>query len=568
MKLFNFFSQNKRDKTGRRKEQKGFNPCRPPAKVEGFCVVDGTTLFASEAVRDDPDFRNFELFLKHTQAVTNVEFVLQEEIANIKATAVNASPVIFEDSQTWTESAARQFFEAGAQEKASDIHIRVYSRGMFQRAKIYLRVHGQMTFFKEILAENGKKLVQTIYQSLCDEKEATYRPGTFQDGRISENMSALPRGVHGIRVLSGGHTYGTFMTLRLLYDETENIQGALKERLMMLGYSEAQVCQFEHILRRPSGIFLLSGATGSGKSTTLKHIMEILVILRPDQCYYSLEDPPEYPIAGVVQIPVGNGYGDDKDRNGSSDKFAKAIRAAMRADPDVLMVGEVRDSHSAESMINGAQTGHPMLSTIHANSAWSVMNRLSSLVSRDFTDDPMEYLCDPTVMSGTVHQALVLKNCPDCSSPLKGNEHLLPPDMLARINCVVKTPEDYEQIRLSTPDEKCPTCKGFGSIGRTVVAEVVAMDPKMLSLMRHGGVEEARAYWRKHFPEDTLLQHAISKIVRGEVDPREVERRCGQLDMDVLLDDGAIVREEIVQTDYSEQVSKDTPGRGEIARVA
>ena len=151
------------------------------------------------------------------------------------------------------------------------------------------------------------------------------------------SRSVLPPGVHSVRlhaepIQSDTASRGTFLAMRLLTG-ADGVTGSLGERLAALGYSEDQ-CRLMASLAGSRGLTLLAGPTGHGKSTTLRHVMESMVISRPDQSYLSVEDPPEYPMAGVRQIQVPTSGGD------RASAYADAIAGAMRCDPDVIMIGD------------------------------------------------------------------------------------------------------------------------------------------------------------------------------------------------------------------------------------
>lgn len=512
----------------------------PPVAIKDFCALDGRTLLASKVIEQDPVFRNHESYCKKIDIISAVEVLPPDEFEKRRRRAVSDVKILLRKRSSWTEQQAQQFFADAAKQGASDIHIiEIKDR----HAAIKFRVHGRLVVQQHMDSQSALELIRTLYQSLGKGTESTFKEGKFQDAVIRD-QSILPRGVNSIRIMSGGHSDGAMMFLRLLYDQTESITGPLETRLTALGYSASHRAMLRHMLTRPSGIILIAGPTGSGKSTTLKHFMECMARERPWKNFMSVEDPVEYPIAGVIQVSANGGYS-EKDFKDSF--FHDAIKAAMRADPDVLMVGEIRDSSSAVAALHSAMTGHPLLTTIHANSAWSTLHRYVALIPPEDYPEPLNIIADPTVLTGMVHQQLIMKLCPSCSLPLAGNEKKLEPELLARI-CDVCDPgsEEYLGIRLvGDGDDDCEVCRGCGAIGRTVAAEVVALDTVMLRTIHEEGIEAARSYWRKNYAGQTRLQHALSKMFRGQVDPRHLEEVLGDLNYDVLLEDGRLEEEEL-----------------------
>jgi len=178
-----------------------------------------------------------------------------------------------------------------------------------------------------------------------------------------------------------------------------------------------------------------------------------------------VEDPPEYPIPGAIQTPVAN-VSTAEERSAA---FQAAIKAAMRLDPDVIMIGEIRDTPSASLALQAAMTGHQVWTTLHANNSIAIVDRLIDL------GVPAEILCDPAIVSGLVSQRLVKTLCPHCKVSLKNAIGSL------------SIREEYERIAkyidlesVYIKGEGCDKCSGSGLLGRTVVSEVILPDNKIM----------------------------------------------------------------------------------------
>jgi len=449
-------------------------------------------------------------------------------------------------------------------------------------------------------AEQARSLCATIYQSLADPgaSDATYNPNETQDARIS-NSEVLPSGLHGVRIASGPHVNGIQMVLRLLYSDNDFIerrkaQGRrtrMSDRLKFLGYSNLQIKKISFMVKKPTGINIIAGPTGSGKSTTLMHCMEAMAEERPDKHYLTVEDPPEYAIRGCIQKPVTDATSEENRRVA----FAKAMRSAMRHDPDVIMVGEIRDRSTARTAIEAAMTGHQVLTTLHANSAFNIINRLIDLLVSSEISDPVNMIADDTILSGLIFQRLVKKICPDCKIPLAEyprylyekalrlvcndckkvissykNEvtldfpiyKLIQDDPAICIDCKQKiNAMDVYSVSLinrldkviDSTDKKntvflkgdgCEKCHHTGIIGRTVVSEVVTTDPEMLRILKTDGVESARRYWITKQGGQPIMEHVISKVKKGEIDPVMAEDVVGPLTMNFVLEDNTIEEDE------------------------
>ena len=191
----------------------------------------------------------------------------------------------------------------------------------------------------------------------------------------------------------------------------------------------AQTALFRALANR-NGMTLISGCTGSGKSTALAHTMEALIQERPGDNFISVEDPPEKPIPGMHQIRVNSKL--DQQRTGGLSAYTLAIASTNRDDPDTVMIGEIRYADAAMAAIEVAQSGHAVWATIHASDAFGILTRLEVML-RGHMHEPLRTLCDPTVLSGMEYQRLVAKLCPHCRRPVRENREALPRDVGARL---------------------------------------------------------------------------------------------------------------------------------------
>jgi len=271
----------------------------------------------------------------------------------------------------------------------------------------------------------------------------------------------------------------------------------------------------------PIGINIVAGPTGSGKSTTLQRILSTLMRERRNEiATFTVEDPPEYVIEGAQQMPVTNASTAEERK----EKFNAAIRAALRSDPDVIMIGEIRDSESAKLAFEAAMTGHQVWATLHAVDALTIVSRL-----RDIGVDEFK-LYDPAVFTGLVGQRLTRALCPDCKIPLmqareQGKVH---DELWERVLDIYS--RDIEGIFTEGPG--CPTCKNTGVTGRSVVAEVCLPDDAFMEYMKREDKLSARRHWVENLNGITMMGHGILKTKAGVCSPEEVERMLGPLELD------------------------------------
>ncbi|MBB5390533.1 MULTISPECIES: GspE/PulE family protein [unclassified Herbaspirillum] len=408
-----------------------------------------------------------------------------------------------------TESEAQRYIIEMVREavtlRASDIHI----VARHDYCEIRCRIDGYLRPMGQLRSEEGPRLCATIYQSMCDVAEPTFKPMQAQRSRMKDEF-LRECGLSGARINTRPLDRGMMMVLRLLYADTPGAAPTLAD----LGYLPEQCEALDELMEHRTGVVLLSGPTGSGKSTTLKVVMQKLMAENTGIHLLTLEDPPEYEIEGANQSPVGGERGSSA---GVEQEWANAIADAMRLDPDVIMVGEVRDAVTAKMAFRAAMTGHLIWTTIHANDALAILPRLED-------EGVMQsLLTDSTLVIGLVNQSLVQRLCSDCKIPLKGNEHLLGPRLLKRLQRYC----DLDGICLQ--GDGCESCKQQGTAGRTVVAEVVRTSPGLMQAYVRGHHLEATRYWVRHSNGISKIDALIRKINDGLVDPRAGERIVGPI---------------------------------------
>lgn len=410
------------------------------------------------------------------------------------------------NDHTKMQNGAKELLAEACEARATDIHIRVKRLA----TEVFFRVHNDLERVGGNTREYGERLLATLYGAMTSTSDNAYKPTERQDASIADR-DKLPEKLLGVRIATTPTSDGTLMVLRLLYNDAGDTTDP-----QALGFSPEQTLALTRMKERPTGMNIVSGPAGAGKSTTLQRVLLGQIAASGGRLHViTVEDPVEYPITGAVQTPVTNASSED-DR---SRAFAEAISNAMRLDPNTIMIGEVRDKASAQSALRAAMTGHQVWTTVHANSAIGIIDRLEDLGL------PLRMVADPGVVSGMISQRLVKLLCPHCKVRIATAPSKLPTALLDRVLQV--TGSEYEQVCMAGPG--CVRCRGKGTVGRTVLAEVITPDEKFFAHVRAGDKAAAIEHWLNELGGRTMAEHAVDKLRAGLIDPVMAEKAVGWL---------------------------------------
>ncbi|CAB3776269.1 GspE/PulE family protein [Pararobbsia alpina] len=369
--------------------------------------------------------------------------------------------------------------------KASDIHLETSASGMTVKYRIDgVLLHAGAASGIEV-AEQVISRVKVLAELDISERR------TPQDGRFKVNANG--RDVD-FRVSIMPSIHGEDAVLRVL--DRRNDNGTEPLRLDSLGHDATTMAGIRSLSAEPYGLLLVTGPTGSGKSTTLYAALS--EINTGQEKIITIEDPVEYELHGVLQIPVN-------DRKGLT--FARGLRSILRHDPDKILVGEIRDGETAAIAVQAALTGHLVLTSVHANGVFSVLDRFLHMGVEPHG------LIDALV--GIVAQRLIRKICPHCADDAR------PDDALLHQSALSDTEVAAWRFRAG---RGCAACRHTGYLGRIAVAEVLRFnDPLKELFLARAPISEQKALARQH-GFASVRETALRRVAQGSTTLQEVNR--------------------------------------------
>ena len=367
------------------------------------------------------------------------------------------------------------------EQRASDIHIEPFEDRLIVRYRIDGVLHEVESPPKRMSAAVISRVKIMASLDIAERRLP-------QDGRIRLRIQGKEI---DLRVSTVPTMHGESVVMRILD------KGGVALDWDRLGFDDDLRAKFATLLAEPNGVLLVTGPTGSGKTTTLYTALDTLN--RPDVKILTVEDPVEYQMPGINQIQV---------RPQIDLTFANALRSIVRQDPDIIMIGEIRDLETAQIAVQSALTGHLVLSTLHTNDAPSSINRLLDMGVED-------YLLTSTVV-GIQAQRLLRTLCPQCREPY----HPLP-EMVAQMG-LTKFAKAGELTLFHA--RGCEHCSNTGYIGRQCIMEIMPMTDAIRSLvMRHATATELRAAAIEQGML-TMYEHGLRKVSQGITTLEEVLR--------------------------------------------
>ncbi|GAB3114818.1 type II secretion system ATPase GspE [Pseudomaricurvus hydrocarbonicus] len=477
----------------------------PPRFLHEYCIIPlketrGQILLAMQNPADDYPAKAVELALgRRVRRCTGVPSEIQRAIErlyeqkqadDVDAAASGKNELCAEDVEQLRDMASEapvirlvsQMFQYALDQRASDIHIEPGETSL----KIRYRVDGVLREYDPQPADIAAAVISRVkIMAKLDIAERRLP----QDGRIKLRMQGHDL---DIRVSTMPTIHGESVVMRMLHRESISLQ------FETLGFGQESCERLQSILQQPHGMLIVTGPTGSGKTTTL--YTAIGTVNTDEKKVITVEDPVEYQLAGINQIQVKPDIGLT---------FASTLRSIVRQDPDVILVGEMRDLETAQICVQSALTGHLVLSTLHTNDAASSVTRLLEMGVED-------YLLIST-LSAVIGQRLVRKLCAHCRQAYRPLPEVIEELGLASLNVAGEAIQLYRA-------KGCEACDGSGYRGRLAIFELLQMNDEIRKLVvqRAGSSEIQQAAVRTGMR--TIYQDGCRKAMQGLTTIEEVVR--------------------------------------------
>lgn len=464
-----------------------------PISIKGNSLIvamaDPADLFALEALanqshlRIDPQFASPEEIEESIdfnyrdlggieKKVSHISLTEEIENQNIRLSTVTDAPVA---------QALILIIDEAVKARASDIHLQPQE----DRLRVRYRIDGTLQDTLSLPTATSIPLISRIKVLATMNIADRHRP---QDGQFSVDAKGR---LIDIRVATTPTIWGEMAALRLLYKSKATMT------LPELGFSRESLLTFEKMIKVPYGMILVSGPTGAGKTTTLYAAINCLDNIGRN--IITIEDPPEYHFKNINQIPVNAKAGVT---------FAAGLRSILRLDPNVILVGEIRDAETANIAVQAALTGHLVLSSIHANDSAGVIFRLLDL--------GIEPFLVASSLAGVVAQRMVRRVCPECARPVR----------VSLMEQMIYTKEAADERTEFIYGKGCQTCGQTGYFGRMGIFEILRMSDEIKTMLIKGtSTSELKEQALKE-GLITLLRDGMLKVKSNQTTPSEVLRNA------------------------------------------
>lgn len=446
----------------------------------------------------------------HSLSVRGIAHITEEIYFRIVERIATAESRLLEQESSNTQIYLEHLLQRAVDMGASDLHITRNDAV----ANIELRINGVLCPFIQMKASRCDEIVFVLYNVEASTRDTTWNRNISQNANILYNLKGRSYRFRYAHFPVFGETSNCYhAVLRIIPSGLDKASVASMDKL---GVSAEEISDLKRILSNPYGAYIIAGTTGSGKSTTLKNLMEWMQIHRYDNrgCFLTVEDPVEYQIYGAKQSSV---------LSGESGGFHSAIKSSLRRDPDVLMVGEIRDNISSNALAGAVESGHYCFTTVHAGNIVSLLQRLSAL---GITSDK---LSTPGFIAGLQCQKLIPLLCPECKIPAPGR---------------IISGRTFTQFQKNS--KGCVRCKETGIAGRQLVMEYLLPVYDELEAIAEQKWLKVYTLWRRKRLEVTGLsegfdirEKTMSAVLQGRVCAEWFQMEFGEIaqeDLEVLVE--------------------------------
>jgi MSHA biogenesis protein MshE len=438
-------------------------------------------------VRETELLRTMDIVYRRTEQIASIALEVREEL---RAGDIDISQLAIDEGSSDAPiiRLIQTIFHDAVNARASDVHIEP-GEGLL---RVRLRVDGVLQ--EQTIEGRGVASALVTRLKLMSSLDISEKR-LPQDGRFS--VKVKDRSID-VRMATMPVQFGESVVLRLL-DQSNSLM-----TLEQLGMPAGMLAKFRSLIERPAGMMLVTGPTGSGKTTTLYSALSYLN--RSDTKILTAEDPVEYRLDRVNQVQVNGKIGLD---------FARILRTMLRADPDVILVGEMRDRETAEIGLRAAITGHMVFSTLHTLTAAATVNRLLDMGVAGYMV--------ATALHGIVAQRLVRQVCPDCAQPAEPDDH-----QIAWLQAQVGVRETGDmKFQMGAG---CTYCNLSGYRGRAAIYELIELDRSLADAIRRADPQGFADAARAQVGYTTLTRSAIDMAATGRTTLAEVIATTSGLD--------------------------------------
>jgi type II secretory ATPase GspE/PulE/Tfp pilus assembly ATPase PilB-like protein len=451
-----------------------------------------------------------------------IEYESADRLVELRKIGAKQQEADYRDLKVFSD--AKQIFIDAAAIGASDVcllvrpghgEVQVRTKDDYMVAKTYSTYHRE-----------GEALSRSAYTGLATVKGATYNELSFQDAQINGEKALPGTGLSSIRIIRGPmypkEENASFIVARLQYHPDAKFTAAANDLKLVIperptgefkikGLTQRQIELWEELLSLGAGVALVTGPTGSGKTSAVHQSMKQQARLYPTARQVTIENPTEYPMPWAIQL----------ESEGQKD-FMDMVARALRMDPDIMLLGEIRAADEAVAVVQAAMTGHFVWTTLHVTDPYTSIARLEML---DTTRLSKAQICDPELIVAMISIRVVPILCENCRVSLLEAPQAVPPHVFKNLRTWTN---DLSKIYVRGCG--CSGCNSQGVVDREAVAEIVLTDNDLMADFQNHSVSVVRANHRKKPTSDkSMLENVMDKVLEGRVDPLDAHRKVTKI---------------------------------------